>query len=71
MLNRIPAFAGTKGANMDPSLDASGLFSRLGAWAQKPLNSNMDLVGLALTVIFVATVVFLYHRFLAYIAPTV
>lgn len=56
---------------MDPSLDASGLFSRLGAWAQKPLNSNMDLVGLALTVIFVATVVFLYHRFLAYIAPTV
>ena len=55
---------------MDPALDASGLFTRIGAWAKKPVTSDLDLIGLTLTVVFIATVVFLYARFLGYVTET-
>jgi hypothetical protein len=56
---------------MDPALDSTGFFTRIAAWAKKPVTSDLDLLGLALTVVFIATVVFLYHRLLGYITETV
>lgn len=55
---------------MDPALDATGLLTRIQAWAKKPVSTDLNLVSLALTTIFVATVVFLYCRFLGYITET-
>lgn len=55
---------------MDPTLDSSGLFTRLSAWAKKPVTTDLSLIGLALTVVFIATVVFLYVRFLSYVTET-
>lgn len=55
---------------MDPAIDANGIFTRLGAWVKKPVSTDLDLIGLALTVVFVATVVFVYCRFLSYVTET-
>ena len=55
---------------MNPATDAQGLITRLSAWAQKPWTTDLDLVDLALTTIFIATVVFLWWRLLTYIVES-
>lgn len=55
---------------MDAKTQEPGLIPRLQAWAMHPLSQDMDLLGLALTVVFTATVVFLYCRFLSYVTET-
>jgi hypothetical protein len=55
---------------MDTKTQEPGLIPRLQAWAMHPLAQDIDLLGLALTVVFVATVVFLYCRFLSYVTET-
>lgn len=52
---------------MDPKTDARGLVTRLMAWAAHPWKTDLSLVDLALTTIFVATVVFFYWRLLSYV----
>lgn len=52
---------------MDPKTDAQGLVTRLAAWAKHPWQNDLSLVDLALTSVFIATVVFFYWRLLSYI----
>ena len=55
---------------MDTKTQEPGLIPRLQAWAMHPLKQDMYLMGLALTVLFIATVVFLYCRVLSYVTET-
>ena len=52
---------------MDPATDAQGLTTRLMGWAAKPITTDMSLVDVALTTVFIATVIFLYWQLLSYI----
>lgn len=49
---------------------SSGLVGRLSKWAAAPMNTDMNLVDLALTVLFISTLVFLYWCGFRYISET-
>ena len=48
-------------------LESGGIYGRLKTWASRPLNENLDPINLALIVILILTVTFLWSRVLSHI----